>query len=738
MGSVTRSGEDDVSCRRPEGPEQLEALNREVERLRVLASRERGLVEAILAHSPHGIIVSDPHGKLVLQNQAAERIWAGSATANDVASWGTYRAFHADGRPFEGSDWSMARALSAHTITEGEEIQIQRFDGSRGVLLGSSAPIFGPDGALTGAVSVFADITKLKKQEEELRVSAARRAFLVEAGALLASNLDYESTLRTVAELAVPTLSDWCAVDIVSSSGAIERLASTHADPAQVRAAENLEKNHPPNPGSSLGVHAVVKSGASQLVPEVTDSMLAAAANDAAHLEALRALGLRSAMVVPLRCGNEVLGAISLASAQSGRSFEAKDLAVAEQLANVAALAIQNARSYRDAVRANQAKDEFLATVSHELRTPLSAILGYARIIRGGNIDPHKLDRALETIERNALTQVRLIEDLLDVSRIVSGKLRLDVQTVDLPSVVDAALESVEHAFRSKEIQVVRVVDPKAGTIRGDAERLQQVIWNLLSNAAKFTPKCGKVRVVVERVNSEIELTVSDTGQGIPTELLGKIFERFQQADSSRVRVHGGLGLGLAIARHIVELHGGTVRAHSEGPGRGATFVVRLPVAPLRQPAKSPFRHPSAAELGSQLERPKELQGLTVLLVDDEADTRQMLCELLEQCGSSVLLAASAKEGLAELDRASPRVIVCDIGMPDTDGYWFIEEVRKRPPDKGGRTVAVAVTAYAAPEDRRRALRLGYQMHLSKPVEPAEFLAVLANLAQLALTMTDS
>ena len=716
----------------------LESLSRELERLRVLASRERGLVEAILAHSPHGIIVSDAHGKLVLQNKAAEKIWAGSATANDVAAWGTYRAFHPDGRPFQGSDWSMARALATHTITEGEEVHFQRFDDTHGVLLGSSAPIFGPDGALTGALSVFTDITKLKKQEEELRLAAERRAFLVEAGALLASNLDYETTLQTVAHLSVPTLCDWCAVDIVNTSGTIERLAMAYADPAKALVAEQLERRYPPNPASPYGVHAVLRDGKSQLVTSIPASLLVQASTTPEHLALLQMLGPRSAMVVPLRSGTGVLGALTFASAESRRLFGEKDLAAAEQLASVAALAIQNARSYRDAVRANQAKDEFLATVSHELRTPLSAILGWARIVRSGNIEAKKLDRALETIERNALTQVRLIEDLLDVSRIVSGKLRLDVQSADLPAIVDAALESVEHALRAKEIEVVRVVDPKAGTIRGDAERLQQVIWNLLSNAAKFTPKGGKVRIVVERVGSDIELTVSDTGQGIPEALLETIFERFQQADGSRARVHGGLGLGLTIARHIVELHGGTIRAVSEGPGRGATFVVRLPVAPLLEATTSPFRHPLSAELRPQLERPKELQGLTVLIVDDEADTRDMLCELLEQCGSSVLRASSAKEGLSVLDRASPRVIVCDIGMPDSDGYWFIEEVRKRPANEGGRTVAVALTAYAAPEDRRRALRLGYQMHLAKPVEPAEFLAVLANLAQIALTLTDS
>lgn len=731
----------DVSCQRPEGLEiQLEALNREVERLRMIASRERGLVEAILTYSPHGIIVSDPSGKLVLQNEAAEKIWAGSATAENVSSWGKYRAFHADGRPFEGSDWSMARALSQRIVTEGEEIRVQRFDDTFGVLLGSSAPIFASDGELTGAVSVFADITRFKRHEEELRREMAatlleeqRRSFIVEAGAVLASGLDYESTLTAVANLSVPAICDWCAVDISSDVGKLERLAIVHVDPAKVQWVRRLEAEYPPNPDSPHGVHEVVRAGKAQLFAEIPDSMLANLAVDGEHLRLMRELALRSAMIVPLRGRDGILGALTFVSAESGRVFDQKDLATAEQLANVAALAIQNARSYRDAVRANQAKDEFLATVSHELRTPLNAILGWARMVRSGSVQGEKLERALEIIERNSLTQVRLIEDLLDVSRVISGKMRLDVQSVDVVSVVDAALESVEHALQAKGIALVRIVDPQAGPIRGDAQRLQQVLWNLLSNAVKFTPKGGKIRLLVERVDSSIEITVHDTGQGIPAHLLSTIFGRFEQADGSKVRVHGGLGLGLAIARHIVELHGGTIEAHSEGEGRGATFVVSLPVSPLRPLTGSPFRHPTALAPTPSLEHPRELQGLSVLIIDDEADTREMLAELLTQRGCSVIIAASAADGIAVLDRASPQVIVCDIGMPVVDGYRFIEQVRQRGANKGGRTIAVALTAYAAPEDRRRALSAGFQMHLTKPVEPAEFLAVIANLAQLAL-----
>jgi signal transduction histidine kinase/ActR/RegA family two-component response regulator len=411
-------------------------------------------------------------------------------------------------------------------------------------------------------------------------------------------------------------------------------------------------------------------------------------------------------------------------------------LAVIHDVTEKVEARLTETRLRESAEAANRAKDTFLATISHELRTPLSAILGWARMLRTGDLAANKVEHALEVIERNSLVQVQLIDDLLDVSRIISGKLRLDVQSLQIVPVVEAAVESMRHAIEAKQIRFSHVIDPSAGFITGDSHRLQQVIWNLLSNAVKFTPKGGTIRLIVARVDSSIELTVQDSGQGMSKELLPSIFERFKQADGSMARVHGGLGLGLAITRHIVELHGGTIEVHSEGEGRGATFVVRLPIAPFREQRDGPFRHPMASDLRPQFEHPKELQGLTVLVVDDEKDTRDVLTEMLRQVGSSVLVAAGARDALSVLDRASPRILVCDIGMPEMDGYQFIEEVRKRPREKGGRTVALALTAYASPEDRRRALRAGFQMHLGKPVEPAEFVAVLANLAQLAIALT--
>ncbi|GMU05245.1 hybrid sensor histidine kinase/response regulator [Corallococcus caeni] len=392
------------------------------------------------------------------------------------------------------------------------------------------------------------------------------------------------------------------------------------------------------------------------------------------------------------------------------------------------ALLSRESAARKEAEEANQLKDEFLATVSHELRTPLTAILGWVQLLRTGHLPESRRERALETMERNARAQGQLIEDLLDVSRIVSGKLKLDVAPVDLSMVVRQAMESVRPAADARGIQVRATVDTSS-SVMGDTHRLQQVVWNLLSNAVKFTPRGGHVRLVVARRNSSVELTVEDSGQGIPEAFLPHVFERFRQADSGTTRKTGGLGLGLSIVRHIVEMHGGTVSAASEGEGRGATFTVRLPVSVTqpRDPAMPPSPRPPVP--GRAPMPPPELGGVKVLVVDDEEDARELLRTLLEDCGAHVATAGSAAEGLQVLQVEHPDVLVSDIGMPGTDGYGFIKQVRALPDEKGGRTPAVAITAYARSEDRTRVLRAGFQSHVPKPVEPGELLAVLASLA---------
>ena len=383
-----------------------------------------------------------------------------------------------------------------------------------------------------------------------------------------------------------------------------------------------------------------------------------------------------------------------------------------------------------EAERANRLKDEFLATISHELRNPLNAILGWAHMLRLGNLTPANSERAVETIYRNAKSQSQLVADLLDVSRIISGKLRLEVQTVDLTSIVNAAIDSIRPAADAKNIRVQTMFDPAASPISGDADRLQQVIWNLLSNAVKFTPKGGRIQIKMQQVDSQVEVVVSDTGVGISKNFLPYVFDRFRQADASTTRTHGGLGLGLSIVHQLVDLHGGTVTVQSEGEGKGATFTIMLPIdSVINDEQQAEPAPPVHSDEVSTFDGLPSLEGLKVLVVDDEADTRELIREVLKECGSEVILSRSAAEALAALEEHKPDILISDLGMPDEDGYSLITKIRALPVERGGHIPAAALTAYARPEDRMRVLRSGFQFHLPKPVDSAELVTVIASLA---------
>jgi PAS domain S-box-containing protein len=382
---------------------------------------------------------------------------------------------------------------------------------------------------------------------------------------------------------------------------------------------------------------------------------------------------------------------------------------------------------------ASRIKDEFLATVSHELRTPLTAMLGWSHLLRTGKLSENNAAHAIETIERNARTQAQLIEDLLDVSRIITGKLHLDARPVDPVGIIEGALEAVRPAAEAKGVQLLKVIDTSISSVFGDPTRLQQVVWNLLSNAIKFTSEGGSVEVRLERVASHFQIVVHDTGEGINPNFLPYVFDRFRQADATTTRIHGGLGLGLAIVRHLVEMHGGTVSAESPGEGLGSTFTVRLPLIAVYQKTSTQEGHalqPADGFKPLALECPERLDGLKILAVDDERDAREMLRAAFEQCGAKVVTASSAAEALTLLEEQRPDVLISDIGMPEEDGYDLIMKVRSLPVERGGKTPAVALTAYARGEDRLRALRTGYQMHVPKPVELAELVAIVSRLAE--------
>ncbi len=407
------------------------------------------------------------------------------------------------------------------------------------------------------------------------------------------------------------------------------------------------------------------------------------------------------------------------------------DITDAQQLQQEREQILASERAARtEAERLNRLKDEFLSTVSHELRTPLNAMFGWSELMRMGGLSQEDMQTGLEVIHRNVRIQTQIVEDLLDMSRIISGKLRLDVQRVNLPEIIDASLESVRPAAEAKEIRLQKIVDPLAGPIAGDPSRLQQIIWNLLSNAVKFTPKGGRVQILLERVNSHIEMSVADTGEGIAPEHLPHIFERFHQADSSTTRRHGGLGLGLAISKSLVEMHGGSIRAKSPGLGSGTTFIISLPVVPLSSESGDAGRTHPKTHRGAEADyEPLSLAGVLVLVVDDDVDGREIVRRVLHESAATVMIAPSALEALELIAETRPDVIVSDIGMPGMDGYQFIRALRSRPVDQGGNIPALALTAFARSEDRSRAIRAGYQLHLSKPAEPSELVTVVSSLA---------
>lgn len=607
------------------------------------------------------------------------------------------------------------------------EYRLRRYDGEHRWLLDRGTPRWTADGEFAGFIGSCIDITDMKRAKD-------RQTFLVEVANVLASSLDYQVTLTSVAGMSVPGLADWCAVDVLEEDGSINRLAVAHVDPEKVQWAHEIQKRYPYDPHSPTGVPHVLATGKSELYAEIPDALLAATAKDEAHLQMMRDIGLTSVMIVPLVAHGRAMGALTFVAAESGRRYGDEDLALAEDLAGRAALAISNARLYRDSQESSRLKDEFLATMSHELRTPLNAILGWANLLSKGSLDDKSTTQALETIERNARSQVRLIEDLMDVSRIITGKLRLDVRPVALAEVVEAAAAAVRPTAEAKNIRMQVLLDPQAGPVSGDPERLQQVMWNLLSNALKFTPKNGRVQVRLERINSHLEIAVTDTGQGISAEFLPHVFDRFRQADSTNTRSIGGLGLGLAIVRQLVELHGGTVQAVSAGQGQGATFTVSLPITAVHkiETARATDKERVHPRAGGRVafDCPPALKNLKVLVVDDETDARELIIAVLEQCQATVTTATSANEALEAIARVQPDILISDIGMPGEDGYSLIKKVRALPPQSGGRIPAIALTAYARAEDRIKALASGFQMHAPKPVEPAELAAIVASLAR--------
>jgi signal transduction histidine kinase/CheY-like chemotaxis protein len=596
-----------------------------------------------------------------------------------------------------------------------------------------------------GRVWSFRDVTEQRRAAQALHEETRLLDLLNRAGSEIAATLDLQTLLQTVTDAA--TELSGARFGAFFYNGADERGQALRLHTVAGAPREAFEGFESPRATALLGP---IFDGAA---PLRIDDVLA----DPRYGRTAPHHGLppghppvRSFMAVAVVSpSGEAIGGLFFGHPEPGR-FGERDERTVRSIAAQAATAIDNARLYEearrvaaqraqlvDAERAARAeserlgrmKDEFLATLSHELRTPLTAILGWARVLQLKPDDADSVRRGIDAIARNARAQAQLIDDLLDMNRIVSGKVRLDMQPTDLATVVDAAIESVRPSAEAKELRLRKLLDPSAEPVHGDPHRLQQVVWNLLTNAVKFTPKGGHIEELLERVESHLELGVRDSGAGIAPDFLPHVFDRFRQLDSSSTREHGGLGLGLSIVKQLVELHGGTARAESAGAGRGATFVITLPIAALRAPAG---HEEDAAGRPASLP-PAEavnLAGIKVLVVDDQPDACELIGRVLTQAGAEVVTASSAAEGMRRIEHDRPDVMVSDIGMPQTDGYQFMREVRRLPAARGGRTPDVALTAFARSEDRTRAMMAGYHVHVSKPIEPMELLATVGSLVE--------
>ncbi|MEG4576486.1 PAS domain S-box protein [Microcoleus sp. N3A4] len=880
-------------------------------------------LSSIFQTIPDGITILDSTGQIIAANRAAERILR--LTLSDIVERGyndpSWFITTVEGHPFPKDELPFARVMQTGEPVYNIEHGISHADGTRTILSINASPLFDPEGQIINIIAAFSDITERKQTEDErvqlVKEQAARAlaensqeksAFLAEVSAVLSSSLDYEQTLQSVAKLAVPYFADWCSVDLLNDDRTICRVAVAHSDPEKVKFGWELAQRFPRQLDEAYGISQVMQTGQVEIAIEITDEQLVAAVPNAEYLEIIRGVGLKSCIIAPLQARGRVLGSITLVFTESDRRYCLEDIALAEDLAQRAAIAIDNARLYNEtqqaklaaelaanrtarllavmtalsesltsaqvaqvivqqgmsalgascglvavlnkdaseleiiqaigyehvgefqrsfsihapyplaqAVRtgqpvwletienriarypdlaeayakvgseawisvplliegqavgglslsfstvpqlcesdrafvlalaqqsaqsidrarlyesesqaraqseaANRIKDEFLAVLSHELRTPLNPILGWTRLLRRGTLDSGKTAVALETIERNAQLQVQLIEDLLDISRILQGKLSLNSTPINLKTTLTAAIETVSLAAEAKNIQIETQLEPNVGDVLGDATRLQQVVWNLLTNAIKFTPTGGRVEVELKTIDSSAQIQVRDTGKGIKPEFIPYVFDTFRQADSSITRTFGGLGLGLAIVRHIVELHGGTVKAESFVEGQGATFTVTFPLLARNNEANSDRKENLSLNAHTS-----PLARLCILAVDDELDNLELVQCILEQAGATVISVSSATDALQLLNESKPDVLIADIGMPQIDGYKLIRQIRQLSTQEGGEIPAIALTACAGDINQQQALDAGFQRHLSKPVEPEMLVQTIEQL----------
>jgi len=701
-------------------------------------------LEAILEGVGDGITAQDRDGRISFANTAAARA-CGFASVDEMIAAGPIELmarlelFDEHGKPFDADRLPGRVALRTGQPAVAVMRVKNRVTGTDTVMHVRANPVMGEEHTPALAVNIWHDVTDDHRREQ-------RERYLSAAASALSSSLDYTEMLSALARLLVPGIADWCAINVLEGEQ-LENVAIAHVDPSKINVARAYQQKYTLDPRKGRGVWAVIESGRSELYENVTDALLVERAQDSEHLRYLRELGMKSAIIAPILVRERPCGVISLVSTHAERRYDRGDVALVEELGRRAGACIENAKLYaaeknaarraeeaaKRAEEASRIKDEFLATVSHELRTPLNAIVGWAYVLRERNRDPG-MEKGIDVIHRNAQAQAKIIEDILDVSRIITGNLRLDLKSADYVATIRNAIEVVSASANAKQIAIMFAAPSAPCFLIADHERLQQVVWNLLSNAVKFTDPAGTITLALRCTDGSVSLTVADTGRGIDPQFLPFVFDRFKQADSSTTRRVGGLGLGLAIVRHIVELHGGSAVAQSAGPGRGASFTINLPTVAQSAVAETPTVEATDSAHARPAPSAHALAGVRVLVVDDETDTRELVQTVLAQAGATVEAAGSAREALAVLTRFIPQIIVSDVGMPGEDGYSFMRRVRALETAEVRTVPAIALTAYTRSADRAKALAAGFTTHLGKPINVAELVSVVAQLAGQSVT----
>jgi PAS domain S-box-containing protein len=676
----------------------------------------------VVESSDDAIISKDLNSTITSWNPGAERIFG--YTAEEAIGKSIRMLIPQDLQGEE--DEVLAKIRAGDKVDHYETVRLRK-DGTPLAISLTVSPIRDDRGVIIGASKIARDVTERARLLAQTSEYANNTQKLSEVGALVASTLDREAIVQKVTDTATELTHAEFGAFFYNvrdpDKGDAYMLYALSGAPWEAFA-------HFPHPRATKIFGPTFRGEGSVRLDDVTKDPRYGQ-NAPFHGMPPGHLPVRSYLAVPVKgVDGTVLGGLFFGHSQPGM-FTDQHERLANGTAAWAAVALENARLYGEARDANRTKDDFLAVLSHELRTPLNAILGYSRLLRGGMLTGDHFDRALETVERNSRWLTQIVEDVLDVSRIVAGKIRLDVQPVDVATVIENAMLTIKPAADAKKVKLQTLIDPRVGPVSGDPDRLQQVIWNLLSNAVKFTSKDDRVQIRLERVNSHLEIIVSDTGSGIRKDFLPYVFERFRQSDTGPARKTGGLGLGLSIVRHIVEMHGGSVDADSAGPGQGSTFTVRLPMM-IVQPSAATDRkreHP-LAERRIPLGALSDLTGVHVLAVDDEEDALGLLRVVLETAGATVTTASSALAALQMIQSRRPDVVVADIGMPEIDGFELIKRIRALPDSEASNVPAAALTAFARSEDRTKALQSGFEMHLAKPVDPGELVASVATLVR--------